>query len=490
MTTLADPVPGGRPGEVERAVALAAELAGRGVHGIVLAYVDTAGVGRVKTVPVGKLAATVAWGAGMSPVFDTFLANDAIATTDTLGSPDGDLRLYPDLDRLTVLAAQPGWAWAPVDRITQDGDPHPGCARTFLRHLVTRAGEDHRLEFRAGIEVEWVVARADAGGSEGGGGGGGGGGVDRVSGRDGDASGFRPVATGPAYSADRQIELSDFAAELLAACAAQGLDVDQFHPEYAAGQFELSVAPLDPVAAADRSVLVRQTVRAVARRHGLRVSFAPAVRGTGVGNGGHLHLSAWRDGANLHTGGARRHGMTATAESFTAGLLTHLPALTAVTAPSPASYLRLRPSQWAGVFTAWGLETREAGLRVIRGTAGQRGQAANVEVKPVDLAANPYLALGCALAAGLDGIGSGAALPLETTGDPAALDPAEAKARGVRRLPVSLPEAVTAFRADPILRDALGPVLTDAVIAVREGESAAVEGLDDERVAAAYRWKY
>ncbi|MET8828643.1 glutamine synthetase family protein [Streptomyces sp. NPDC004610] len=492
MTTLADPVPGGRPGEAERAVALSAELAGRGVHGIVLAYVDTAGVGRVKTVPVGKLAATVAWGAGMSPVFDTFLANDAIVTTDVLGSPDGDLRLFPDLDQLTVLAAQPGWAWAPVDRITQDGDPHPGCSRTFLRHLVARAGQDHRLDFRAGIEVEWMVTRAGATGTgtDGSRGGGAGNGVDGVNGQNGDAPGFIPAATGPAYSADRQIELSDFAAELLAACAAQGLDVDQFHPEYAAGQFELSVAPLDPVAAADRSVLVRQTVRAVARRHGLRVSFAPAVRGQGVGNGGHLHLSAWRDGENLHTGGARRHGMTATAESFTAGLLAHLPALTAVTAPSPASYLRLRPSQWAGVFTAWGLETREAGLRVIRGTAGQRGQAANVEVKPVDLAANPYLALGCALAAGLDGIGAGAALPPETTGDPAGLDPAEAKAREVRRLPVSLAEAVTAFRADPVLRNALGPVLTDAVIAVREGEIAAVAGLDDERVAAAYRWKY
>lgn len=114
------------------------------------------------------------------------------------------------------------------------------------------------------------------------------------------------------------------------------------------------------MAAADRSVLVRQTIRAVAGRHGLAVSFAPAVLGQGVGNGGHVHLSAWRDGVNLHAGGGGRHGMRAEAESFTAGVLARLPALTAVTAPSPASHLRLRPSQWAGVFTAWGHETREA----------------------------------------------------------------------------------------------------------------------------------
>jgi glutamine synthetase len=268
------------------------------------------------------------------------------------------------------------------------------------------------------------------------------------------------------------------------------VDVDQLHPEYAAGQFEVSVGARDPVAAADRSVLVRQTIRAVAGRHGLVVSFAPAVFAEGVGNGGHIHLSAWRDGVNLHSGGQGRHGMTAEAESFTAGVLAHLPALTAVTAPSPASYLRLKPSQWAGVFTAWGRETREAAVRIVTGTAGLRERAANLEVKPVDLAANPYLALTGVIAAGLDGLTSSTPLPEEITGDPAHLGEAEAAARGVRRLPASLPEAVAEFRKDERLRAALGPVLADAVIAVREGETAAVEGYDDAQVAAAYRWKY
>ncbi|MDF3144884.1 glutamine synthetase, partial [Streptomyces sp. T21Q-yed] len=158
--------------------------------------------------------------------------------------------------------------------------------------------------------------------------------------------------------------------------------------------------------------------------------------------------------------------------------------------PSPASYLRLRPSQWAGVFTAWGHETREAGLRVVTGTAGHRAQAANLEIKPVDLAANPYLALGCLIAAGLDVLTSGARLPQEITGDPAHLGADEATARGVRRLPTSLGEAVEEFRTNEPLRAALGPVLTDAVIAVRQGELSAVAGLDDDQVAATYRWKY
>ncbi|MCH0565936.1 MULTISPECIES: glutamine synthetase family protein [unclassified Streptomyces] len=467
MTTLADPVPGGRPGDVARATALGGELAGRGVHGIVLSYVDTAGICRVKTIPTAKLASAAAWGVGMSPVFDTFLAHDAVVSTGELGSPDGDLRLYPDLDALVALSAQPGWAWAPVDRITQDGRRHPGCSRTVLRRIVSEAAEHHGLAFKAGIEIEWAYGRGDV--------------PDDV---------FVPATRGPAYGAVRQVEVSECTADLLAALASQGVEVDQLHPEYAAGQFELSVGALDPVAAADRSVLVRQTVRAVARRHGLRVSFAPAVTADGVGNGGHVHLSAWRDGANLHSGGTRRYGMTGEAESFTAGLLARLPALTAVTAPSPSSYLRLRPSRWAGVFTAWGLETRECAVRVIAGTAGHRDQQANVEVKPVDLAANPYLALACLLASGLDGLARGAALPEEVTGDPARFTEQEAAALGARRLPASLAESVAAFRGDEVLRTALGPVLADAVTAVREGEITAVEGLDDDQVAAAYRWTY
>ncbi|WP_329250691.1 glutamine synthetase family protein [Streptomyces canus] len=467
MTTLADPVPGGRPGDVDRAAALSDELADKGVRGVVLAYVDTAGIGRVKTIPTAKLPSAAAWGVGMSPVFDTFLANDSIVTTDTLGSPDGDLRLYPDLDGLVALAGQPGWAWAPVDRITQEGERHPGCSRTVLRRIVTEATERHGITFKAGVEIEWAVGRGPA--------------------ADGD---FVPAVSGPAYGATRQVELGDYAADLLAACEEQGVEVEQLHPEYAAGQFEISTAALDPVAAADVSVLVRQTIRAVSQRHGLVVSFAPAVFAEGVGNGGHLHLSAWREGVNLHSGGKGRYGMTPEAESFVAGVLAHLHALTALTAPSPASYLRLQPSQWAGVFTAWGRETREAAVRIITGTAGRTDRAANLELKPVDLAANPYLAFTGLIAAGLDGLTSAMPLPREITGDPALLPADRATAMGVRRLPTSLSQAVRAFRADEQLRAALGPVLADAVVAVRFGESDSVAELDDEQIAAAYRWKY
>lgn len=468
MTTLDDPVPGGRPGQPERARLLAEELSGHhvSIHGVVLSWVDTAGINRIKTVPVHRLVSATAWGAGMSPVFDTFLADDSIVSTDVLGGPDGDLRLVPDLDGLVALAGQPGWAWAPVDRIRQDGEQHPACTRTLLRGLTKRAAEAG-ISFKASIEIEFALGRDDAPAGE-----------------------FVPACTGPAYGMTRLVELSDFAAAVLQALAAQNVDVEQIHPEYAAGQFEVSVGALDPVAAADRSVLVRQTIRAVASTHGLRVSFAPSVLAGNVGNGGHVHLSAWRDGVNLHSGGEGRYGLTHDGEALAAGILAQLPALAVLATPSPSSFLRLQPSHWAGVYACWGRENREAAVRLVTGMVGNTGNAANLEVKCADLAANPYLLLSGLLAAGLEGMKHGLALPDEVPSDPAALGEAELSRRGVSRLPTSMAAALEAFGGSSLLREALGPVLADAVIAVRQGEAARVAGLDDAAIAAAYRWVY
>jgi glutamine synthetase len=453
------------PGEqVTRAEQIATRLRAEGVRGVVLGYVDTAGITRVKTVPVAQLARAARWGVGMSTVFDVFLANDAMTSTAELGSPDGDLRLVPDLDRIVALAGQPGWAWAPVDRYTQAGDVWPACQRGFVRRMVDGA-HAAGVDFRTAIEVEWAVSR-------------------------GDGDEFVPACSGPAYGMTRLIELGDYVHDLLAALEDQGLQVDQVHPEYSDGQFEVSVAAADPVRAADDSVLVRQTIRAVSQRYGMRVSFAPSVVAGHVGNGGHVHLSAWRDGRDTFAGGTGPHGMTGDGEAVAAGILRHLPALLAIGAPSPASYLRLVPSHWAGVFACWGLETRETALRLVTGSAGLEATAANLEVKCFDLAANPYLLVGALVAAALDGLRHGLRLPPPVTGDPARFAAQELAARGIARLPTTLDDALAALAADETLRAALGDMLADAVLAVRRAEADRARDAAPEEVVSAYRWVY
>ncbi|MGW2560756.1 glutamine synthetase [Streptomyces sp. NPDC001514] len=435
-----------------------ARLLAEGVHGAALTWVDNAGLTRVKAVPVGRLAQAAAGGVGMSPVFDVYLVDDSITTSRLIGGPDGDLRLVPDLDRLTVLAGQPGWAWAPVDRYDQEGQPYGACQRLFARRMARRAAE-RGIELRMGFETEWIVQR------------------DGV-----------PACTGPAYGMARVVELSDYLDDVLRTLVAQGVDVLQIHPEYAAGQFEVSVAPSDPVGAADLAVLVRETVRAVSLRHGLTALFGPAVEAGNVGNGGHLHLSLWRDGQNLCRGGPGPFGMTADSEAFLAGVLEALPALLAIGAPSPASYLRLEPSRWAGAFQCWGLENREAALRFITG-APDDPEGANAEVKCIDAAANPYLVTGAVIAAGLAGVAAGAALPPPVQGDPA-VGPEPAPDGGPARLPRSLSEALEHFGRSEVLREALGDALFEAIVAVRTAETELFAGRSPQEIADATRGRY
>jgi glutamine synthetase len=451
-----------------RAEAMLDGLREAGVVGVVLPWVDTSGVTRVKSVPLAKLPSAAAWGVGMSPVFDAFLFDDSIVAGRFAGSAVGDLRLHPDLDRLTVLAGQPGWAWAPVDRYDQDGEPHVQDSRSLLRRVVDELAADG-LTVRCAFETEWVVGRADL-----------------PAGSEPDA--FVPALSGPAYGMTRHVEVSDHARDLLTALATQGVAVDQFHPEYAAGQLELSVAAEDPIAAADTTVLVRHTIKAVSARHGMRASFSPKVLADGVGNGGHVHLSLWRDGENLMSGGKGTFGLTPDGEAFIAGLLGHLPGLLAVGAPTVASYLRLIPSHWAGAFACWGLENREAAVRFVTGPVGHRQAAANVEVKCFDAAANPYLLMAGLLAAGRAGMAAGATLPAPVGVDPATLTDEGRREAGIRALPTSLEEAVRAFEQDDVLTNAFGEELAATIVDVRRGEIAALEGRSPEDVAAALRW--
>jgi glutamine synthetase len=435
---------------------LTAELAARGVVGVATSYVDNSGIARIKAIPLSRLEHAATHGIGMSTVFDVFMFDDAITASPSSTGPVGDLRLLPDLERLVVLAAQPGWAWAPVDRRTQDGEAHPICQRTFARRMTERAAE-HGLGAQMGFEAEWVL---DAG-----------------TGAD-----FVPATSGPGYGMDRLIEVSDYCRDLLSAFAAQGVDVEQLHPEYAPAQFELAVGPAAPVAAADRNLLLRHTIRAVTQRAGLRCSFAPAITAGGVGNGCHLHTSLWRQGRNLMTGGPGPHGLGPDAEAFMAGVLDGLPALLAVGAPSVGSYLRLIPERWSAPFRCWGRENREAGVRLVAGSDG-----ANFEVKCIDASANPYLLVGSVLALGLAGVDRGLRLPPEVTVDPASLPEDHP---GAVRLPRTLSEALDRFRASEVLAEAMGPALFGTIIAVRETEIAQFAGASDEEIVAATRFRY
>ncbi|RJO69868.1 glutamine synthetase [Nocardia panacis] len=430
---------------------------------VALSFVDNAGITRVKAVPAARLADAARFGIGVSPCFETFTYDDAMVVGRFLGGPDGDLRLIPDLSRLTELACQPGWAWAPADKYTLDGTRFAACQRNFA---ATQAEAARKLGLRVSMafETEWALGA--------------------------DSTDFQPVLHGPGYGITRLGQIADYARDLVDTLTRQQIEVQQFHPEYALSQVELSVAPNDPVAAADDAVLVRHTIREVSRRHGWRAMLAPCIEPDGAGSGAHLHLSVRDSSGSLLAGGRGPYSMRPDGEAFLAGILRELPALVAVGAGNPASFLRLEPSRWAGVWQCWGRETREAALRFITGVRGTEEWAANAEVKCLDATGNPYLIVGCVIAAGLAGVAEKLRLPTEISGDPAGFDAEMLLLSGVRRLPTSSTEAADQLAESAVLAEALGQELHDALLTVRRAEAEREATTSPAELVERTRWRF
>jgi len=446
-----------RSADERTAHALERRLGGQ-VSVVAITFVDHSGAVRVKGVPLSGLAAAARSGVGFSPVIDAFTSDGGIDGSSPLAVPDGDLRMVPDIERLAVLADPEGWAWVPGDRYQQDGTVYACCQRSFARAMVA-SGLEKGISALMAFEIEWMVGR--------------------------DTDDFTPAVAGTGYGLSRLLGAASYARDVVDSLEAAGVRVQQIHPEYGPGQFELSVAAQDPVSAADTSVLVKMIIAAVSARHGMRVSFAPAVASDLVGNGGHMHASFWHSGQNLLAGGSSRYGMTEPGESIVAALLDGLPALLAIGAPTPASYLRLQPSRWAGVYQVWGRENREAAVRFVEAVPGEPGTA-NVELKCFDPSANPYLLAGAVMAVAAASADRRLRLPEEVTGDPGV--PGHPQASQAVRLPTSLAESVKALEVSDDLRAAAGAQLISTFAASRRAEVALTEGMSSEQIAAHYRW--
>jgi glutamine synthetase len=281
---------------------------------------------------------------------------------------------------------------------------------------------------------------------------------------------YVPIDSGLCFSAISATAAQDYADDLAAALDAQAIPLEQYYAELGHGQQEISTGHAPATVAADEQLLVRETIRAVATRHGLVASLAPKPWPDNAGNGGHVHFSLWDGERNRFYDGARADGLSDDARSFMAGVLAHLPGLCALTAPSFNSYHRIVPQYWAGAFVCWGFDNREAPVRVASTFRGAEEASTNAELKACDASCNPYLAVGGLLAAGLDGLERGLDLPEPVDVDPATIPDDERARRGIVRLPATQAEALDALAADALLLSTLGSVLAESYLAVRRSE--------------------
>jgi glutamine synthetase len=397
-------------------------------------------------------------GIGLTVAMQAMNSLDQLQPVEGMG-PVGEIRLVPDPDTFRVLPYAPRTGAMLVDHVALDGLPAPVCQRSFLKQQTARLADRHAV-LEASFENEFTLA---------------------VAGDDG----YVPVDESLCFSTIGMIASQDYVDALADALEQQSIPLEQFYAELGHGQQEISTAHAPALRAADEQLLVRETIRGVAAQLGYVASLAPKPWPDAAGNGGHIHFSLWStDGSrNLFHDGSRPDHLSGNGRRFIAGVLAHLPGLCGLTAPSFNSYHRIVPQSWAGAFTCWGHDNREAPVRVPSVFAGMEEASTNAELKAADASCNPYLALGGLIAAGLDGLERGHEPPEPVEVDPATLPEDERDARGIRRLPATQGEALDALEADEMLTAALGPVLTQSYLAVRrsEWEAYSVQDADFEQ---------
>jgi glutamine synthetase len=404
---------------------------------------DLSGHFRGKSFPLADLTSRLERGVGLAPT-NMFISAFGPIQVTTFGTV-GEVFLVPDSNTRVLVPFEEGAAeyFFVGDIRTAQGQPWHFCPRDILRRALHRLEREAGAQLLAAFEQEFTYS--------------GGGGAK-----------WQP------YDLSSYRRQGSFGESLLAAMRQVGVIPDSFLAEFGPQQYEVTVAPAKGIRAADDAVITRQLAHAVAWRLGQRVSFAPIHDPSGTGSGTHIHFSFLdKDDRPVLYDAKRPWQISLMGGQFLAGIQHHLPALCAVTAPSVASYYRLRPNRWAPVRADSAPLDRGAAVRIcpISGVDPEsHARQFNVEFRVADATANPYLALAVLIQAGLDGVRR--KMPLETQ------NPAP--------LPTSLADALTQLERSTAAAEWLGEDLLAAYLLFKRAEIKGLDGLDENEICRRY----
>jgi glutamine synthetase len=419
------------------------KLAQQGVRYALATYVDMHGVSKTKMVPLAHFAQMMAG----SELF-TGAALDGVPQDIS----DEEVSTHPDPRSVIVLPWQKDVAWFASDLWCHE-KPFDACSRQILRRQVDKAAKKGFL-MNMGMEAEFFVLK------------------------DGDDGHPIPVSDQPnldkpAYDTSRLMDNFHWLDEIVTAMNELGWDVYSFDHEDGIGQVELDFMYADALTMADRYVFLRWMANTMARKHGYFASFMPKPFGDRTGSGAHYNMSLAdiATGKNLFADSKDRRGckLSKLGYHFIAGILKHLPAISAVVAPTVNSYKRLIKQgsmsgfTWAPIYACYGNNNRTNALRIP--LAGGR-----VELRAADSSCNPYLGAAMCLAAGLEGIEKKLDPGEPNTDNMYLKSQEELDALKIKVLPRTLAEALAAFRADPLSKRVFGKEMFDAWLDFKEDE--------------------
>jgi glutamine synthetase len=397
-----------------------------------LRFSDITGGAKTLTIPAELLATTLERGYRF----------DGSALTG-LRQVELDLYLAPDPSTLVVFPTLDGGqrrAQLSCSVLRRDGHPFAGDPRSVLERALAAAREAG-YDYRVGVEIEFYLLEEGA-----------------------TAPGPRDGAGYFDTGEDRTAATRDAVVMTL---QEMGIGVGGAHHETGPGQQELDLFATGALRMADQLIVVRQVVRSVAQRHGLRATFMPKPFTDAPGSGTHVFQQLAR-----YPGGedALREGdeaLSPTARGLIGGQLAHAPGMCLVTNPSVNSYKRLNAGHRAPRHATW---ARVSQASLIRVPSWAPDEETAIELRSPDAMANPYLAFAVALTCGLDCIKHG-----EEPADPldesfVVYDDAELRRLGIPRLPATLGEALAPYSQDDVVRSALGDYVFDQLLTVKRAE--------------------
>ncbi len=405
----------------------------KGIKYFLISFVDLFGVLRAKLVPASAIGAMQKNGAGFA----------GFATWLDMSPANSDMFAKPDPESLIQLPWKPEVGWLAAD-LWMDGQEVEASPRaTLKRQIAAAAAKGWRM--KTGVECEYFLVNAD-----------------------GTAiSDERDTQSKPCYDQSALMRRYDVVTAICDAMLELGWQPYQNDHEDANGQFEMNWEYDDCMKTADRHVFFKYMVKSLAEAHGLRATFMPKPFTNLTGNGCHAHVSVWdaKGKKNLFEDAKDEMGLSPLAYAFMAGIIHSAPALAAIFNPTVNSYKRINAPRtlsgatWSPNSVSYGGNNRTHMVRI--------PEAGRFELRLMDGAANPYLLQAGVLATGLDGVANerdpGKRLDINMYEE-------GHKARGLKKLPLNLWEAIHLFKSSKVLREGLGAPLCDAYAKLKRKE--------------------
>ncbi|NMD69572.1 type I glutamate--ammonia ligase [Bacillus sp. DNRA2] len=360
---------------------------------------------------------------------------------------ESDMYLYPDLSTWVIFpwTAEKGKVARLIcDIYNSDLTPFEGDPRNNLKRVLNEMKELGFTNFNLGPEPEFFLFKLDDKGEP-----------TLELNDNGGYFDLAPTDLGENCRRDIVLELEEM-----------GFEIEASHHEVAPGQHEIDFKYADALTACDQIQTFKLVVKTIARKHGLHATFMPKPLFGVNGSGMHCNLSLFKDGENAFYDTSKNLELSDDALHFIAGVIKHAHGFTAVTNPTVNSYKRLVPGYEAPCYVAWSARNRSPLIRI----PASRGLSTRIEVRSVDPAANPYLAMAVLLKAGLDGIKNKLTPPVPVDRNIYVMTKEERVEAGIDDLPATLAVALENLQADEVITAGLGAHILEHFVEAKEIE--------------------